>query len=187
MNRSDHHFSNAELRRALYVSQGLLLLLSVVFILMFPASFLPTKWYVFGWMDLMIGVCFGMVMVVLQAMIEHILPRAWFDDKGIDEQLFHAFPLPVLALIMVAVSLIEETLFRGILQHLLGYAAASLIFAFVHVRYVTKPALLAITLALSFGLGFLFIQTNSLTAPIIAHFTMDTLALVINDVKRGRP
>ncbi|MCQ2010071.1 MAG: CPBP family intramembrane glutamic endopeptidase [Sporolactobacillus sp.] len=186
MSRTDLHLSDSEMRRALYFSQGLLLLLSMTLIKLFNLSFPLATWYKVNGLELMIGFSFGVGMVSIQAIAEHVLPNAWFDDKGINEHLLRAFPLSALVLIMAAVSLIEETLFRGILQHLLGYVAASLIFVFLHIRYVTKPALLGITLVLSFGLGFLFVQTGSLLTPITAHFTINTLPIALNYLKKGR-
>jgi membrane protease YdiL (CAAX protease family) len=65
------------------------------------------------------------------------------------------------------------------MQHFVGYVAASLLFALIHFRYVKKPLLLATVLLFSFCLGWLYIRTGSLAAPVIAHFIINALPALI--------
>jgi membrane protease YdiL (CAAX protease family) len=77
-----------------------------------------------------------------------------------------------------ASSLAEELLFRGALVPLLGVIGSSVIFALFHIgprsRYLpwTVSAFLG-----ALALGQLFTVTGQLTAPVLAHFTLNYLNL----------
>src|SRR5699024_11474282 len=60
-----------------------------------------------------------------------------------------------------------ELLFRGVLQTTFGYIPASVIFALVHVRYLSKPVLLISVLLISFFIGYLFEVTGNLYVTIL--------------------
>lgn len=76
-------------------------------------------------------------------------------------------------MIAFVVAVAEELFFRGILQTALGFAAASLIFALVHIRYLFKWYLTLNVVLLSFGMGWLFEMTGNLAVTITMHFIID--------------
>ncbi len=82
-------------------------------------------------------------------------------------------------LVLAAVSgVAEEALFRGALQPLLGFTAASLLFGLAH--FVPRRELLPwtlFTLAAGFGLGALYAWTGNLLAPVIAHAGVNAVNL----------
>jgi membrane protease YdiL (CAAX protease family) len=72
----------------------------------------------------------------------------------------------------------EEVFFRGVLQPLLGWLLASLIFGGVH--FVPKREMLPWTgfaLAAGLVLGTLFESTGNLVAPIVAHVAINAVNL----------
>lgn len=72
----------------------------------------------------------------------------------------------------------EEALFRGVLQPLLGWVGASLLFGLVH--FAPRRDLLPWTgfaILAGFGLGGLFEATGNLVAPIVAHALINAVNL----------
>jgi membrane protease YdiL (CAAX protease family) len=77
-----------------------------------------------------------------------------------------------------ASSIAEEALFRGLLQPLVGWVAASLLFGFAH--FAPRRELLPWTgfaLAAGFGLGALYEATGNLVAPVLAHAGVNAVNL----------
>lgn len=179
MNETNKDLTDKEIRQSLYLSQGLLLSISVGLIIFFGKELPLMHWYRIDGKICLIGICAGIAMVWIQNFAERWMPENWQDDDGINERLFQAFRLPVLIFIMIGVAIIEEVLFRGLMQHFVGYVAASLLFALIHFRYVRKPLLLATVMLFSFCLGWLYIRTGSLAAPVIAHFIINALPALI--------
>lgn len=71
----------------------------------------------------------------------------------------------------------EELLFRGVMQPLWGWGAASLLFGLCHVGGRATWALGAWAGVVGAWLGWLAIWTGGLAAPVIAHAVYDALAL----------
>lgn len=77
-----------------------------------------------------------------------------------------------------ASGLAEEALFRGALQPLVGWVAASVLFGLAH--FVPRRELLpwvGFTLAAGFGLGWLYEATGNLVAPVVAHAGVNAVNL----------
>ncbi len=66
-------------------------------------------------------------------------------------------------------------LFRGVLQTHIGLWAASLIFAVLHFRYLSKWLLFIMVTAISFLLGLMYEWTGNLFVPMTAHFIIDAV------------
>ena len=65
-----------------------------------------------------------------------------------------------------------------------GFVFASVLFAFVHYRYLRKPVLFISIVFVSFYLGFLFKLTENLLVTIVVHFIVDfLLGLIIRKQK----
>jgi membrane protease YdiL (CAAX protease family) len=71
----------------------------------------------------------------------------------------------------------EEWLFRGVLQPLVGLAAASVLFGVAHVGGVRMLPFGVWATAMGVVMGTLAIATGGLIAPIVAHALYDMLAL----------
>jgi uncharacterized protein len=147
--------------------------------------------YVFGvtveWGDPVRGVAIGAVAAVLLAVINHaILTRAtssWIVD-GV-RAVYHEVLVPVfgtldtagIVVIGIAAGLGEEWLFRGVLQPLLGWPAASVLFGLAHMGGRSMFAFAVWATAMGAALGGVAIVSGGLIAPIVAHGLYDMLAL----------
>lgn len=186
MTNSNDTMGISEIRKALFASQGMLILISAMFIIVFDHTRSLSKWYHFHIIHVLQGAGIGLLFVLLQAAVEQWLPNHWLDDGGINKQLIHAFRLPELMVVMLGVACIEETLFRGILQSIIGFWAANVIFALIHFRYLKQPVLLFFIVGISFILGELREVSGGLIAPIIAHFLINSLPVLLEKMKKNK-
>ncbi|MDR2736790.1 MAG: hypothetical protein LBB49_04430, partial [Gracilibacteraceae bacterium] len=112
--------------------------LDYVLIIFFPAATITLEWLIF----------------------RYVPHRYWFEP--INDQLAQRFNIAELALIFAVGAVSEELLFRGVLQNLFGFWAATVLFVLIHVRYLKRPALLAVILALACGLGGVYLLCGKL-------------------------
>lgn len=97
--------------------------------------------------------------------------------RAVVRPLFEHVTAAQIAAVSLLAGLAEETLFRGVLQPLVGLPAASLVFGAVHVGgrgFLGYGIWAACTGAL---FGWLMVVTGGLLAPIVAHALYDALAL----------
>jgi membrane protease YdiL (CAAX protease family) len=86
----------------------------------------------------------------------------------------------------IAAPVVEELLFRGLLQNALAkyvpswgaILLSSLLFALVHLQLYAIPALMSLSIAF----GYLYHRTGSLRTNIILHMANNVFALVMNQV-----
>jgi uncharacterized protein len=118
----------------------------------------------------------GIIVPIISNGLKRIVPKEWFDDGGINEKIFGSLSYAHIFILSVIIAFSEEWLFRGVLQPLIGYLFTSLIFSLLHIRYIKKPILFALATLLSFWLGLLYLWTESLWIPFIAHFFIDFIS-----------
>ncbi|WP_156289258.1 CPBP family intramembrane glutamic endopeptidase [Oceanobacillus salinisoli] len=169
--------SDEELKKQLFLSQGILLfiaaLLSIVFFENVSDWLLYVNW---GIQEIFyFGVIPGLFIVFLDILLMKVFPKKMYDDGGINRRIFENQSIGFIFILAFFVAVSEELLFRGVLQTSFGYFAASLIFALVHFRYLSKPLLFISIVAVSFFIGYLFEWTGNLLVTISAHFTVDFL------------
>src|SRR5690606_24249799 len=99
--------------------------------------------------------------------------KNYFDDGGVNERIFRDVNVAQIALIALGVAFVEEWLFRGVLQNIVGLFWASIIFACIHVRYFGRFFYAVLILATSFGFGYLYFLTESIWSVMMAHFLID--------------
>ena len=116
------------------------------------------------------------VILAIEWVIKRIVSENALDDGGINKLLFSQMSSFHMICFCLLVSIVEELLFRAILQSLLGLFGASLLFAIIHVRYVTKPVLFLVVTGVSFILGLLFHYTGNILVPITAHFLINLIS-----------
>ncbi|MBW5446674.1 CPBP family intramembrane metalloprotease [Cohnella sp. CFH 77786] len=108
------------------------------------------------------------------------IPDEASEDGGVNERIFRTRPIWHIALISLVVSLCEEILFRGAVQHAIGAYWTSIAFAAIHVRYLRHWIPTGLVFSISYGLGWIQIQTGTIWAPIAAHFLIDlAMGLII--------
>lgn len=157
----------------LYVTQLLVFLAAVVLMLFqkpdLRAMFSPGT----GYTILLWGTGFAVAVLLVDLLVSRWVPPEVTDDGGINEMLFKNRPLWHIALISLIVAFCEELLFRGAIQAWWGAYWTSILFAAIHVRYLQHWLMTGLVFSISYGLGWIYIQTGSLLTPIIAHFLID--------------
>ncbi|WP_159882950.1 CPBP family intramembrane glutamic endopeptidase [Paenibacillus puerhi] len=157
----------------LYVTQAVVLLIAAV-ILWFQKPNLPSLFSLEpAWPIVLWGAVFAAVVLVVDLLISQWVPPEVADDGGINEMLFGSRPLWHIAVMSLVVAVCEELLFRGAIQASWGPYWTSILFAAIHFRYLQHWLMTGLVFGISYGLGWIYIQTGSLWTPILAHFLID--------------
>jgi|SRR5690625_173191 len=166
-----------EIRKALYLSQLLFLILAVILSLFFFPSFF--EWAnLFKWdrnQIIFLGIVPALIIVLLEIVLYTFVPKKYFDDGGMNEKVFKNATVLQIAFIALVVAICEEILFRGFVQTIFGYIFASSLFAVIHYRYLTKPLLFILVVIISFLIGYLFEISGNLLITMSFHFVLDFL------------
>ncbi|UOQ93612.1 CPBP family intramembrane metalloprotease [Halobacillus shinanisalinarum] len=126
------------------------------------------------------GILPALAILTIDFILMANLPKHFYDDGGINEKVFKNQSITKIFFLTMIISFSEEMLFRGVIQTEFGYIIASLVFAAIHFRYLTKVVLFVSVLGVSFLIGFMYELTHSLSVTITAHFLIDfILALSI--------
>ncbi|WYP28224.1 CPBP family intramembrane glutamic endopeptidase [Alkalihalobacillus sp. FSL W8-0930] len=123
-----------------------------------------------------IGLLVAGIVLLCEWVLTKIVSKEALDDGGINKLIFGRMSVIHILIFCLLVSVVEELLFRAVIQTLIGLVGASLLFAIIHVRYLRKPVLFGVMVTVSFSLGLLFQWTNHLVAPITAHFFINFIA-----------
>jgi len=164
--------TDRELLLNLYATQLLVLFLAVMLLLV--QGRLSAG--LFQWRESLYwaaGVLLGMIVVGIEVLLVRVLPPEWLDDGGINLRLFRGRSLWHIAWIALLVSVAEEMLFRGAVQHWLGIWGTSLLFTLIHFRYLRRWAMSCLLFAVSAALGWSAEWSGTLTPAIVAHFIID--------------
>lgn len=124
------------------------------------------------------------LVVLLDALVSRWMPEEAMDDGGVNERLFRARPIWHIGLICLVVSVCEELLFRGAIQHSFGPYWTSILFAAIHVRYLRHWIPTGMVFVISYGFGWLYEHAGTLWAPIAAHFLVDLVMGLIIRLRR---
>lgn len=122
---------------------------------------------------LLIGAGFAVLVVTIDLVLMKLLPEGYFDDGGVNERLFRDVNVWQIACIALFVAVIEEFVFRGVIQNMIGLFWSSVIFAGLHFRYLKKWLYGLLIVSISLGFGLLYEWTGSLWGMIMAHFLVD--------------
>ncbi|GAF65337.1 putative protease [Bacillus sp. TS-2] len=124
---------------------------------------------------LMIGLIVTAGVIFFNFMLWLIFGSQSLDDGGLNKKLFTEINIPTIISLCMLISFTEELLFRGVLQTNFGLWFASIVFALLHIRYLSKPILLLGVVSISFFLGYVFMVTENLWVTIFAHFCIDLI------------
>jgi membrane protease YdiL (CAAX protease family) len=119
------------------------------------------------------GCGFAAVVIAADVLITRLAPEKIMNDGGVNDRIFRGRAVWHIALISLIVALCEELLFRGAIQHAIGLYWTSILFTVLHIRYLKHWIMTGLVFCISYGLGWIYIQTGTLWAPIIAHFAID--------------
>ncbi|WP_028561329.1 CPBP family intramembrane glutamic endopeptidase [Paenibacillus pinihumi] len=159
----------------LYMTQALTLIIGIIWILFQHRNpilllQLPNTLNFLYW-----GAGLAAVVILVDLLISRWVPDEATDDGGVNERLFRNRPWWHILVISFIVSVCEELLFRGALQHAFGAYWTSIIFAAIHVRYLKHWIPTGLVFSISYGLGWIYDYTGTLWAPIAAHFVIDAV------------
>ncbi|WP_373229759.1 lysostaphin resistance A-like protein [Cohnella sp.] len=159
----------------LYATQALTLIIGIVWVLLqgrnvFELLILPMNSNFALW-----GAGFAALVLLIDLGISRYVPDEAADDGGVNDRIFRNRPIWHIIVISFVVSICEELLFRGALQFAIGPYWTSIIFAAIHVRYLRHWIPTGLVFSISYGLGWIMIQTGTLWAPILAHFLIDLI------------
>jgi len=92
--------------------------------------------------------------------------------------LFAQLTLSDILLIAASTGFCEEIFFRGILQSQIGILAASILFGMIHCASLVMLPYAIWTFAAGIFLGYLYVWTGSLWAPICAHAVSNLIVIL---------
>jgi membrane protease YdiL (CAAX protease family) len=157
----------------LYLTQALTLILALV-ILYFQGRNPLDLFAVPSWMEAIVwGAVFACVVIFLDMGVSYIVPEHLTDDGGVNERIFAKRALWHILVISLVVSLAEELLFRGAIQHVIGPYWTSILFTAIHIRYLQHWIMTGMVFIISYGLGWLVVHTEMLMTAVVAHFLID--------------
>jgi membrane protease YdiL (CAAX protease family) len=157
----------------LYLTQLLTLIVGLVIILIQRNHLLSLFSLDAGWQIVIWGVLFAAAVLGLDLLVSRWVPKEVSDDGGVNEMIFGKRAFWHIALISFIVAVCEEVLFRGAIQHAWGPYWTSILFAAIHIRYLQHWLMTGMVFSISYGLGWIYLQTGTLWTPIVAHFLID--------------
>ncbi|SHF57574.1 CPBP family intramembrane glutamic endopeptidase [Ornithinibacillus halophilus] len=179
--------SDRELKKSLYFSQLLILIIAIIFSFILFDNI--SDWFSYLKWDIqdivLFGVLPGFIIVIIDFILMKIVPEKHYDDGGINKRVFESMNKREILLFAILVAVAEELLFRGVIQTTFGYIFASIVFAIIHVRYLKKPILMISIVITSFLIGYLFLITENLLVTITAHFIIDFILGVYIQKNKG--
>ncbi|AZN40690.1 CPBP family intramembrane glutamic endopeptidase [Paenibacillus albus] len=131
------------------------------------------------------GVGLAAAVIVVDLLVARFVPDEANDDGGVNERIFGNRPVWHIAVLSLIVAICEETLFRGAVQYHIGPYWTSIIFASIHVRYLRHWIPTGLVFAISYALGWIYIKTGTLWAPITAHFLIDLIMGLVIRFRRA--
>lgn len=168
----------------LYATQALTFIIGLIWVLfqhqnLIQLFTLPKELAVLLW-----GGGFAGVVIAVDLLISRFVPEEAADDGGVNDRIFRNRPIWHIAVISFVVAVCEELLFRGAVQHAIGPYWTSIVFATIHVRYLRHWIPTGLVFSISYGLGWIYMESGSIWAPIIAHFLIDFIMGLIIRFRR---
>ncbi|ASA26395.1 CPBP family glutamic-type intramembrane protease [Paenibacillus donghaensis] len=168
----------------LYITQGLTLIIGLIWILFqkrnpFHVLNFPENVQFVAW-----GLGLAGVMLIVDFLLTYVIPEDSMDDGGINELLFGNRPVWHIVFIAALVAVCEELLFRGAIQYAFGPYWTSILFAVIHVRYLRHFVPTGWVFLSSYGLGYIYIISGTLWAPILCHFFIDLFSGLVIRYRR---
>ncbi|MBH5317992.1 CPBP family intramembrane metalloprotease [Paenibacillus sp. GSMTC-2017] len=168
----------------LYATQALTLIIGIIWILFQRQNIIqlfsvPSTIMYIWW-----GLGLAAAVIAIDLLISRWIPEDVADDGGVNDRIFGNRPIWHIVLISFVVAVCEELLFRGAIQHAIGPYWTSIIFAAIHVRYLKHWIPTGLVFSISYGLGWIYIESGTIWAPIIAHFVIDLIMGLIIRFRR---
>ncbi|MBW8349115.1 CPBP family intramembrane metalloprotease [Bacillus sp. IITD106] len=171
------NLTGKELVFHLFLTQLFIILLALLLCwILFPDISTLLKLFQMDIVWIVVGLCSGLTVVVIDLLLMKKVPPEYYDDGGINEKIFSNMPIWKIGLLSLLIAFSEELLFRGAIQTHFGFWIASIIFAFIHFRYLSNWYLLLNVSLLSLWIGLIYEWSGQQILPvIIMHFMIDFL------------
>jgi membrane protease YdiL (CAAX protease family) len=157
----------------LYFTQMLTVIIGVIILLFQKNNLIQQLDGAFPAAILLWGIGYAGLFLGVNMILSRFVPEEVSDDGGVNEKLFGNRQVWHILVISIIVAICEEVLFRGAIQHAFGPYWTSILFAAIHIRYLQHWIMTALVFGVSYGLGWIYIQTGSLWTPIVAHLVID--------------
>lgn len=173
--KSIEDMSPKEIRLNLYITQAIVICVGILLAYtFFPSMDIFLNLWSWDFLSIFfIGGGVACSIVLLDYIAMNLFPESWFDDGGINDRMFQGMSVFQVLAVTLLIGTAEEFLFRGVIQTYFGLIFASVIFAVLHIRYITKPFLFCFVLLISIVFGYVFQYTGNLLITIFAHFLVD--------------
>lgn len=168
----------------LYLTQGLTLFIGLILIFFQKRSPISVMELPKSDEFLYYGIGLALIMFLVDLIISRFIGEESLDDGGINVLLFRKRPVWHIVIISLVVAICEEILFRGAIQYGIGPYWTSILFALIHVRYLNHFIPTGWVFLSSYGLGFIYIATGTLWAPILCHFLIDCISGLVIKFRR---
>lgn len=168
----------------LYITQALTLIIGIVWILLQGRNILDVLRIPLNGQFALWGAGYAAIVFIIDVLISRFVPDDAANDGGVNSRIFRTRPIWHIVVISFVVSVCEEILFRGALQFAIGPYWTSIIFAAIHVRYLRHWVPTGLVFSISYGLGWIMIQSGTIWAPILAHFLIDLVMGCIIRLRR---
>lgn len=170
----------------LYLTQLGTFVIGFIIILLQKQSFFQLTGF-HGWQKpLLWGGIYAILVLATDIVVSRWVPEDVTDDGGINDRLFGKRPIWHIVVMSAIVAFCEEILFRGAIQHAWGPYWTSILFAGIHVRYLRHWLMTGLVFSISYGLGWIYVQTGTIWSPIFAHFLIDvTMGLILRFRRDG--
>ena len=165
--------SDQTLLQSLYITQGVILSVGIILIMMQRQSLLEL-FSIGEWSSILVwGIGLAAVVVAANGLVARLAPEDILDDGGVNDRIFRRRHVLHIAVLSLIVAVCEELLFRGAIQYWLGPYWTSIVFAAIHLRYLRHWLLTGFVFSSSYALGWIYVRTGTLWTPILAHFLID--------------
>lgn len=168
----------------MYITQGLTLFIGLVILFFQKRNPILLFEFPANVNFLYYGIGLSLAMFAIDLLVSRIISEDSMDDGGINVLLFRGRPIWHIALISAVVAVCEELLFRGAIQHGIGPYWTSILFALIHIRYLRHWIPTGWVFLSSYGLGYIYIATGTIWAPIVCHFLIDFVSGLVIKFRR---
>jgi len=170
-----NQLTDKQIVQNLYFTQFLLICVSIIFGF-FLFDHIQEFLGLFHFRDfdfILYGVGTALLVIIVDFSIFKLAPQDLVDDGGINEKIFEKRSIPHIFFLTAVIAVSEEILFRGVIQTHFGLWMASIIFAILHFRYLSKWLLFLMVISISILLGYVYELTANLFTTILAHYLID--------------
>ncbi len=170
----------------LYLTQAVTVIIGLLWVIFQGRNPVGLLAFPHDWTFALWGAGLAAAVLAVDLGISRWVPDEAADDGGINEKMFRNRPVWHIAVVCLVVSVCEELLFRGAIQHAIGPYWTSIVFAAIHVRYLRHWIPTGLVFSISYGLGWIQVQTGTIWAPIAAHFLIDFIMGLIIRFRRDK-